>query len=376
MKRFLPLLILLFVPFLISPIPAQAAETDKQPSHVTITVVMPDATQEKEPASFPSLPSVPGVDTTTAQQPSAPAVQKLYPTGVHEVLENGVRWVIKIYELGKGEDPADIPRGNFERDGWRYAITDITKKETAAADVRERVEIVTLNTDTKDMETILRQLAPTMEFTSEEGYTGILTLNVSSIAVETAGTKTSSYTASATREYPHLSSNDTSLVPKSITDGGRTLNLASVDWKTNYTMTVDYEQIPASYTAVATYSAQASKTVVTGYITTAEYKGSVSRLNQGLTVYTAYFMGTEIVPEKIPLEIVEPTQAPEPTATEPEETNGAELETEAKAETEENGGLLPILIPAALFALLIGVGAGYYIPRIMKNKKEKGDAKK
>jgi hypothetical protein len=32
----------------------------------------------------------------------------------------------------------------------------------------------------------------------------------------------------ATREYPHLSTNDTSLIPKTITDNGRTLELDNV----------------------------------------------------------------------------------------------------------------------------------------------------
>jgi hypothetical protein len=231
------------------------------------------------------------------------------------------------------------------------------------------------------MEAILRQLSPTIDFTSEDGYFGMLTLDVSSIAVETAGTKTSNYTASATREYPHLSSNDTSLVPKEIKDGGRTLTLASVDWKTNYSMTVDYEQIPSSYTAVASYTAQASRTVVTGYITTAEYKGSVSRLNQGRTTYTAYFMGTEIVPERIPLEIIEPTpeQTPDPTpeATEtPEIEIESEPEIEAEQESKQNGNPLLIIISAVLFALLSGLGAGYYIPRIIKNRNDKNNKNK
>jgi hypothetical protein len=393
MKRLIPLLFIFCAVIFIPPQQARAAEDGNPPSNVTITVVMPDAApeqgQEREPSNFPSLPSIPAPGQTPEQ--TAPAIPRLYPTGVHEVLENGVRWIIKVYELGAGESPADIPCGGFDRNGWNYAITDITKKETAAADVREHTEIATLNTDTKEMEAILRQIPPTMEYASEEGYAGVLALDVSSIAVETAGTKTSSYTASATREYPHLSSNDTSLLPKTITDGGRTLTLASVDWKTNHTATVDYEQVPASYTAVATYTANASRTVVTGYVTTAEYTGSVSRLNQGVTIYTAYFMGTEIKPERIPLEIIEPAPdaAPEPapdaaaeqeTATEPE----ADPEPEPTAGTDAgevqamyNGAassLYRVIIPAVLFALMLGAGVGYYVPRIKKTKTKKGES--
>ena len=377
MKRLIiPLLVLLIVPLFASPVMAQDAETDRPPSHVSITVVMPDPTPEDTVP--PSLPHIPELDPSPEPDP-APVISTLYPTGVYNTEEGGIRWIVRTYELGADEDPADIPRGNFTRDGWRYSITDILKKETASADVRDHSEIITVNTETKDMEAILRLLAPSMEFTSEDGYTGILTLDISSINVETAGTRTSNYTASATREYPHLSSNDTSLLPKTVTDGGRTLTLTSVDWKTQTGVTVDYDELPASYTAVATYTAQASRTVATGYITTAEYKGSVSRLSQGVTIYTAYFIGEEIVPEKAPLDIIEPTSAPDCSETETDDadeqlvTEYSEMSESAEAEAETESNSFPIIIPALLFALLIGVGGGYYIPCILRNKKEKGE---
>jgi hypothetical protein len=397
MKRLIPILFLFCAIFLISPIPAQAADGDiptstgipaesaQKGGSVTITVVMPDAVSDREQGQeqtpFPSMPAIPELDATPA--PETPVIPRLYPTGVYDVLENGARWIVKTYELDAGEDPANIPCDAFERDGWMYSVTDVTKKETAAADGREYVEVVTISTDTKEMEAILHKLAPTIEFTSEDGYAGVLALDVSGIAVESAGTKTSGYTANATREYPHLSSNDTSLVPKSITDNGRTLNLASVEWKTGNTATVDYEQIPASYTAVATYSARASRTVVTGYVTTAEYKGTLSKLNQGKTVYTAYFLGAEIKPERIPLEVMEPAPettnkaTPEPTPdapAEPETQAESEREQAVDIDTKEKDNPPPPLLPVALLALLLGLGGGCYVPRILKNKKNKGDA--
>ncbi|MDR1137238.1 MAG: hypothetical protein LBK91_02840, partial [Synergistaceae bacterium] len=209
MKRFLPLFPLVFVLFLVLPMPAQAADTDESSSNVSITVVMPDAVPEAEQAPFRALPSIP--ELNSASMP-APAIPALYPSGVYETLENGVRWIVKTYELGAGENPENIPRDSFERDGWTYSLTEIIKKETAAADVREHTETVEVNTDTKDMEAILRQFAPAIDFTSEGGYTGILALDVASITVETAGTKNIGYTVNVKREYPHLSSNDTSLV--------------------------------------------------------------------------------------------------------------------------------------------------------------------
>ncbi|MDR1668987.1 MAG: hypothetical protein LBR76_03430 [Oscillospiraceae bacterium] len=358
MKRFIILLILLFL----SPVYTLAAEGDPA-SHVTITVVMPG----DETIDYGQLT----MDNSEDDEPSADnpsVIPKLYPTDVSETEEDGIRRIVKTYELGEGDDPADIPRESFERDGWRYSLTDITKKETATADSREHTEIVTVNTDTKEMEAILPLLSPTKEIKTGDGYFGVLTLDVSGITVETAGTKKSSYTASIKREYPHLSANDTSLVPKTVTEGSRTYILASVDWTAQTAETVDYDSIPASYTAVATYTAPASKTVVTGYVTTAKYKGTVSKLNQGATVYTAYFTGSEIVPERIPLEFIEQA-APTPADNE----QPAVLEEPPAVPAERQGNMLNMLIPAALVLLMLGALGGYYVLGVfMKKNAKKG----
>jgi hypothetical protein len=248
------------------------------------------------------------------------------------------------------------------------------------------------------MESIIQQLQPQIEYTSEDGYAGFLSLNISSIKVEQAGTKTNSYTLTAKREYPHLSSNDTSLIPKTIEDGGKTYTLANVDWKAGNTVTVDYEAMPEYYTAYANYTATGSKTVVTGYITTAEYVGTISKIGQGKTVYAASFLGKEIVPERIPLEIVElgetlskPETADEndgtaelPSDAEPSSITKAETTPESSNEPEPTDSAAPdttqdndgtnwpvVIVFAVLCALLVGGGFGYFVGTPSKTTKRK-----
>ena len=340
-----------------------AFAADNPVSSVAITVVIPQASEpqnEKEPAPEPELPP-----------PPKPVVNYLYPVSVLETQENGKRVIIKTYELVSNEKPKDISRESFIRDGWLYELADITKQETASNDTREHIETVTFNTDTKDMEAILKLLDPTMEYTAGDKYTGVLSLDMSSIKVETAGTKSNAYTVKATREYPNLSSNDTSVIPKSITENGRTLTLSNVDWKTN-NVTIDYDSIPDSYTAVVTYTATAYRTVVTGYITTAEYNGILKKDITGKTVYKAYFIGVQIiVPEET---ITQPTTEPETEAeaeiiNEDVEPTG---ETESKiAWIPENiGGYLPLIITG--FA---GTGLGGGLMLLYKNKKNKRGVK-
>jgi hypothetical protein len=272
-----------------------------------------DALHNGLPPSAPSVPAAAPKDdepmpppsfAASARESEAPAkpepatdAQTLYPSDVRGTEENGVRWIIKTYELGEGETPDGIPAAGFEFDGLRYELTDILKKETAAADTREHTETVTVNTETNDMPAIVKLLEPTLDFISEDGYAGTLALDIATIKVERAGTKTAGRTIEATREYPNLSSNDTSLIPKSISDNGRTLTLTKVDWRAENSETVDYAGLPSSYTAIAAYTATVSQIVVTGYVTAAEYKGPITKLIAGRTIYTAYFMGTPLAPE-------------------------------------------------------------------------------
>jgi len=308
----------------------EPASGGKEPSNVTITVVIPDTAGDDTkpdiaddvesdtptaPADLPVSSSKP-VCEPACTAPPAPAISKVYPSDVTDIRDGGGWQIVKTYELSANEKPEDIPRDGFERSGWRFTLTDIIRHETASAETREHTETVTLNTDTKELETILPLFSPTMEYKADDGYVGIITLDVSSIKVETAGTKTSSYTMSVTREYPHLSANDTGLVPKTVTDRGTTYTLAGVDWRAGNYVTIDYEQVPEYYTAVATYTATGTSTKVTGYVTTAVYTGTLAKLSQGKTIYTAYFLGEEI---RTPLDMVTPTPspvaAPSPSAT-------------------------------------------------------------
>jgi len=233
----------------------------------------------------------------TVVVPSEKEKVKVYPVSIYESSDNGINQIIKTYELSENEKPEDIPRDGFQRNGLYYELSDIIKKENTSSDVREHTKTVTLNTDTKELNAIVKQLAPTVEYKSDDGYTGILNLDINSINVETAGTKKSSYTISSVREYPNLSSNDTALVPKTITDNGKTMTLAGIEWRTQTSSSVDYQELPATYTAIASYTATGSKTIVTGYTVTANYKGSISKAIKGKTIYTAIFNGSEIVSE-------------------------------------------------------------------------------
>ena len=209
------------------------------------------------------------------------APSTLYPTQVLEYTEGdrAEPRISKTYELSYLDDPALIPTGDFERSGCLYTLLDIVKEDQTETDSKYYTETVTLDSKSKDMEEIMPLLAATCEASTEDGYTGLLTLDTASIQVEASGYATSTRNVSATRSYPNLSEADVSLVPKSIEDSGRTLTLADVQW----------QEAGGFYNAAATYTGAASSKYATGYTVTADYAGEVTKTTSGTVLYTAVF---------------------------------------------------------------------------------------
>ena len=172
----------------------------------------------------------------------------LYPENIVEYMEGDHPRLNKIYTLAASDDPALIPSSDFERDGKIYTLLDMTRQDNIQINTRAYIETVTLSSKTKNMEKIIAMLEASMEVATEDGYTGTLTLDTENIKVETAGYGSSSRTITATRSYPNLSDADTSLVPKTIEDNGRTLTLTDVQWQE----AGGYYHATANYTGTAT----------------------------------------------------------------------------------------------------------------------------
>lgn len=212
----------------------------------------------------------------------------VYPAEVKESEENGVYRIEKVYILSVRDDPAAIPTADFEREGRSYTLLDVIKNDQTETDTKDHIEVVTLATDTKDVAAIIQQLEPTLEVTTEDGYTGTLTPYYPGITVEADGYQTSFRTVTATRSYPNLSDADASLIPKTISDGGRTLTLADVQW----------QEAGGFYNATASYSGT-STSIWDGNVALAGHNrgvtnhfGKIHTLDTGDTITLTTKLGT------------------------------------------------------------------------------------
>lgn len=223
---------------------------------------------------------------------AADAPEVCYPTSIQQSKDGAE--LKKIYDLTPDADPAGIPRSDFERGGFHYTLVELLKQELPAYEERPHTETVSLQSDKKDMESVLALLPQEREFVTEDGLTGTLTLKLDTVRVEASGYGSSTKHLAATRSYPNLAGQDTQYIPKSIKDGGRTLTLETIDWQTDNTANVDGYAIGERYTAIATYTGTATGSYVKGYTVIADYTGTVSHIALDRVRYVAIFEGTRL----------------------------------------------------------------------------------
>lgn len=226
-----------------------------------------------------------------AAPPALAAGGPYYPISVEEYTYGSFDElrINKVYQLSLSDDPSGIPTEDFERNGRRYFLLDMVKENEVGVDTQDYTDSITQDSDTNDLSVVLKQLDPHREVTTEDGYTGLLALDYTSVTVEAKGYKTSTKSLSATRTYPNLSDADLSLIPKTTTDSGKTLTLGAVEWSGGEN---------GYYTATATYTGTSSSRYATGYTVKANYTGQVSKTGCEVVTYTAIFGSEELSKEE------------------------------------------------------------------------------
>jgi len=222
-----------------------------------LPVFISNTLSNAEYSAFPDngepVDSLTGAEYKQMDQPGqAEHSSPLYPSDIIETENRGIRQVIKVYELGVYESPNNISKEPFDIAGWRYEFMDITKKEIEKNITRESSIPVCINSETKDIDVIINQLAPMLQYSSPDEYAGLLSLDITSITVEAAADE-SEFDPDAEPDLDTSTEQDSDLPSN------------------------------ASY-----------------YRIEAVYRGTLSKLLHEKTVYSIYFTGVRITPAPMP----------------------------------------------------------------------------
>jgi len=213
---------------------------------------------------------------------------------------NGQQRIVKTYELPPGTDPETLKEPSFEYDGFTHTWAYTTKDEHTFLETKAVTETVTVETAKKNLDVILKELAPTMEY-GDGTWAGTLALDHTSIHTQAAGYTTGSSTITATKTIGPLDRNDMSYVPATTTKNGVTLNLSNVEWQVIGTDLTGDMLAPCSYQAVATYSGKSYYKAATGYVTTANYVGEITHEGVESVTYRVTYLGEERKSEPSPV---------------------------------------------------------------------------
>ena len=113
-----------------------------------------------------------------------------YPSQVSYSMNNGIFEVRKTYELPVDQEPSMQAKQSFEQDGYSFTLTDLLRQELPEQQSKEYTETVTVSSESKELTAILPLLADTKAVTTEDGFTGTLKLDTSSITESLPDTKT------------------------------------------------------------------------------------------------------------------------------------------------------------------------------------------
>lgn len=237
----------------------------------------------------------------------------------------------KVYQLSLSDDPAGIPTEDFEEYGMTFHLMEMTRKTEVGTDTQPLTKTVTTDSKTGDLGEILKQLDPEIEAETEDGYAGTLKLDYNSVQVDVKGYATSTRSLSASRTYPNLSDADLALVPKTVTEGGKTLNLADVSWSS--TTDMEGEDVVTRYTATASYTGTTSSRYVTGYTVTADYTGEVAKTSCEVVTYTAIFGCTDVPYTNTAGDCPQNSEQQPPVGDDPTESNPPDDGSQADGDT-------------------------------------------
>jgi hypothetical protein len=250
-------------------------------------------------AAEPDLPEGVRVTDITERQAEADFdPPKFYPTDIQSKDEDGVKLLLKTFEVSPEVSPAELIEHGLTQNEAEYELRDVLR--TVAPDEQERKTVsqtVTVSSESDKREDILAILPASVDY-AENGFAGQLTPDESSITTEVEDTEGYTYAVTDTREYPGLVRNDPALLPKTVKKGGVTLTLADVRWSPGS----ENDPNPSSYSATAFYKGSASGSRPSGYTAAATYTGEVTKTIPGNIVYTLVYAAkpapvVEIAPE-------------------------------------------------------------------------------
>jgi len=184
------------------------------------------------------------------------------PIDVETTTENGVTIIRKTFAATPELDPQTLIE-DFEQDGAHFTFREILRMEAPGETLtRTASKTAAIVSDTDDRTEVIQLFADTVSY-EQDGYSGWLRLDFTSLVIEAEDYETFAYPFTRTRDIPGLSRNDPALIER--------------EWEGMTLSGLSFRQgADGRYTATAVYRGMTTGRRPVSFVATVNYYGEVT----------------------------------------------------------------------------------------------------
>lgn len=189
---------------------------------------------------------------------------------------------LKVYKLNETipinqvEDYKAEINQELEIDGVKYKIENIEEKQNITKKSQKQTIEEQKIVKTDDKYEILKMFEDKKEY-EKDGYKGVLELEHNNLEIEINDSYMEQYKVTLEKEYKNVKSNELMNIPKTIIEDGVTYYLTNPIWNIYKIEKIEGNDVPIAYSGNMIYEGIKERTIVTSYIATAKYKGTLSK---------------------------------------------------------------------------------------------------
>lgn len=169
-----------------------------------------------------------------------------------------------------------------------YELKDIDRVDNFKTLTKEQEIIEEQTTNTNDIQKVINLFNKSKEYEEDE-YTGTLKRDNSTLNIKVNNSYQEEYKVYLQKSYDNVSSNELNNIPKTIKENGITYYLVNPVWNVSKTENISDNAVPVTYNGTMYYEGVKTRTIVTSYLATIKYVGTLEKQVPDSTTFTAIY---------------------------------------------------------------------------------------
>ena len=169
-----------------------------------------------------------------------------------------------------------------------YELKNVDRVDNFKTLTKDQETIEQRVTNTNNLEKVISLFNETKDF-EDDGYTGTLERDNSTLKIQIKDSYQEEYKVYLQKSYDNVPSNELNDIPKEIKENGTTYYLVNPVWNIAETEMVSNSEVPVKYNGTMYYEGVKTKTIITSYLATVKYTGTLEKQVPDTTTFTAEY---------------------------------------------------------------------------------------